>query len=96
MNKSLMEARTAVHAALADDFDTPEAMRELKKLVHSVNKYVKSVKVAVPLLIKSIGDYVTNMFTVFGLINPLPDIGYPVNAAGGAVRGLRTTTLLCG
>jgi len=82
----LTAARQAVREALCDDFDTPRAMNTLQELMKATNVYVREGG-PVRLIIQSVSNYVTKIFNVFGLINPLPSIGYPVDAAGaGAVR----------
>ena len=86
-----------VYACLADDFDTPGAMAQLAELVKEANKYMGLTSASaaaagdasgepVAFLLKAAGDYVTSMFKTFGLVDPVPAIGFPSSssAAGGA------------
>jgi cysteinyl-tRNA synthetase len=91
----LTAAQVAVHAALCDNFDTPQVLHQLKELVRETNVYLKpemgaaaAAAAAAPTvnayLLRSVAGYVHRMFVTFGLIDPLPALGFPVAAAGGA------------
>eukprot|EP00178_Gracilaria_changii_P019095 TRINITY_DN55559_c0_g1_i1.p1 TRINITY_DN55559_c0_g1~~TRINITY_DN55559_c0_g1_i1.p1 ORF type:complete len:669 (-),score=131.72 TRINITY_DN55559_c0_g1_i1:823-2829(-) len=82
----LSRCQTTVHDALADDFDTPTALRELQTLVRSTNAYVAAKGVeANQLALESVGRYVTKMFKVFGLVAGGADIAYGDDASSSAV-----------
>lgn len=84
--QQIADAKVAVHAALSDDFDTPKAMVVLQNLMKATNIYVDQ-GAPVGLLVRSVSDYITKMFRIFGLINPVPSIGYQAEGdASGANR----------
>jgi len=67
--------RVTVREALADDFNTPDAMQALRSLVTETNKYMKDGQ-PVSLLVDAAGKYITDMFRIFGLVDPLPTLGW--------------------
>lgn len=78
----LRRRQDAVHDHLANDFDTPSALREIQSLVRFTNAYLAGQGVdANELLLTSIGKYVTKMFKVFGLVSSSNDIGYGDDAS---------------
>ncbi|KAI0564140.1 Cysteine--tRNA ligase [Gracilaria domingensis] len=80
----LGRCQKAVHQYLADNFDTPGALREIQNLIRSTNAYLASQGVkANELALESIGRYVTKMFKVFGLVTGGGDIGYGEDASAG-------------
>lgn len=96
----LEATKEAVRAALADDFDTPAAMDAIRALIKDCNKYMAGQALSstsdpveagwrpVPYLLRAAADYVTHMFRVFGLVDPMPAIGFDMSfsadAAGAA------------
>lgn len=81
----LSQAKTSVRAFLSDDFDTPGAMQVLGELVRETNAYMAPVfrggamspdERPVSLLVRGVANYITSMFRIFGLADPLPSIGY--------------------
>lgn len=67
--KQVEKTQANVAKALADDFDTPEAMRRLLELIGLCNSYLNSIeddRYNVPVL-TSVGRYVSKMFRIFGL-----------------------------
>ena len=79
LNKELMDCREAVRESLCDDFNTEGAMRALEGLVRAYNQYAEDGKPIVAPLVTSCGEFVSNMFRVFGLIEPEVCIGFPEN-----------------
>jgi len=82
---SLLRTKQEVRAALCDDFNTPEAIKSLYSLIHEVNIYMRDVAVPPMFLLSSVAGYITEIFEVFGLINPNPSIGF--GSGGGADGG---------
>jgi len=74
--KALVQTETEVHAALCDNFNTPETIKLLSDLIHKVHVYLKELGDKKPkaFLIRSIAVYVTKILKVYGLIDS--DIGY--------------------
>ena len=65
LQKDLQNAKTGVHAALCDSFDTPAAMRIIADIITKVNSYdvqTYSKKIAL-----EIASWVTHIVRVFGL-----------------------------
>ncbi|CAN8064943.1 unnamed protein product [Agarophyton chilense] len=80
----LNRCQQAVHDHLADNFDTPGALREIQNLVRSTNAYIASQgDQANELTLESIGRYVTKMFKVFGLVSGGGDVGYGEDGSVG-------------
>lgn len=78
----LRRRQDAIHDHLANDFDTPNALREIQALVRSTNVFLADQGMdANELLLSSIGKYVTKMFKVFGLVAGTNDIGYGDDAS---------------
>lgn len=82
------KAKEGVRAALADDFNTPQAMSVLSDLLRDTNKYMLADPATgagpVPLLLKSSADYITYIFRVFGLVDPLPSIGFSASSSSSS------------
>ena len=85
LNKELMDCREAVRESLCDDFNTEGAMRALEGLVRAYNQYAEDDKPIVAPLVTSCGEFVSNMFRVFGLIEPEVRIGSSENEGGESV-----------
>lgn len=67
---ALSGARSCVHAALADDFDTPTAMHALLRLVHQVHAYqavcAQQARPMDRLLMRECADYMDGILHLFG------------------------------
>lgn len=87
LEREILRVKTAVDAALRDDFDTPEVMAALADLVKSVNLYLENNDRVVSLLVRSAAVFVTRIFRIFGLIPE--DVGNDVgwSVGGGADDG---------
>ncbi|KAI8818285.1 tRNA synthetases class I (C) catalytic domain-containing protein [Fimicolochytrium jonesii] len=84
------EKKTAIHAALADSFNTPTAMSELRDLISTSNSYYvdqskqKNTQPNAEVLAK-IAKYVTELMRMFGVFGDAnPSIG---NVSAGAGKG---------
>ncbi|CEP13696.1 hypothetical protein [Parasitella parasitica] len=82
----LQEKQDAVHAALCDSINTPDAMDALTELISNTNKYMnagaKNVNVH---LLNKVAKYVTSMLKVFGVADNGVEIGF--GAAAGQEAG---------
>ncbi|EEC50338.1 predicted protein [Phaeodactylum tricornutum CCAP 1055/1] len=83
LQQTLAAAKTKVHDALRDDFDTPTAMSVLVDLVRATNIYVEGDTV-VNLVVRNVASYVTDIFRTFGLVGS-EDVGFATES-GGASR----------
>jgi len=86
MVASLKEKQNAVHAALCDSINTPNAMAELQALVSRTNVYIKDAgKNPNVEVINKVAQYVSKMLKTFGLDGVVADpIGFSSgDAAGG-------------
>merc|ERR1719433_1810036 len=72
LNTAIVDAQTAVDAAMRNNFNYPEAVRVLTNLVTTANNYVKfkRSKSEFPkvLLLKKASDYVNRILTVLGVV----------------------------
>ncbi|GLD94979.1 hypothetical protein PINS_up003604 [Pythium insidiosum] len=82
LNGAVLECKEKVHQALADDLNTPLALFHLQQLAKEVNRYMAGEKELVSMIIRSAGEYITRILTIFGLIPTATDIGFPLNASG--------------
>lgn len=85
MHAALEQAQRQVHAALCDNIDTPGAIAALCELVTEANKYLTDA--ANPpraLLMRRVGDYVTRILRVFGLVAGGDELGFGRADAGAA------------
>ncbi|KAF9381287.1 hypothetical protein CPB97_007844 [Podila verticillata] len=68
MIKSLKEKQSAVHAALCDSINTPNAMAELQSLVSRTNVYIKDAGKNLNVeVVNKVATYVSKMLKTFGL-----------------------------
>uniref|UniRef100_H3CGN6 Cysteine--tRNA ligase, cytoplasmic n=1 Tax=Tetraodon nigroviridis TaxID=99883 RepID=H3CGN6_TETNG len=82
LNSSFFDRKSAVHEALCDNVDTRAAMEEMRLLVGQSNSYMASRKNARSspnrMLLESIARYLTHMLKIFGAVEELASIGFPV------------------
>jgi len=86
MVSALKEKQNAVHAALCDSINTPNAMAELQALVSRTNVYIKDAgKTPNVEVINKVAQYVSKTLKTFGLDGVVSDpIGFSsADAAGG-------------
>ncbi|KAK6092871.1 cysteinyl-tRNA synthetase [Batrachochytrium dendrobatidis] len=79
----LFQKQEAIYAALADSFNTPLAMTELRQLISVSNQYyqTKNKVKATPniTILAKIGVYVTKLLRIFGVYPDInPEFGAPV------------------
>lgn len=90
LQKKLNKAKEAVHLALCDNVDTRTVLDILRDLVSACNIYIrdssKSSSSGVnKLLLKRIGEYVTDLLHIFGAIQgPRGGLGFPLQCGGGS------------
>ncbi|KDO20407.1 cysteinyl-tRNA synthetase [Saprolegnia parasitica CBS 223.65] len=77
-----LEIKEKVHAALADDLNTPLALQLLQELAKEVNRYLALNIPHVSMCLRAAAEYITHMLRVFGLIPDATDIGFPLGASG--------------
>ncbi|KAL5392556.1 hypothetical protein PMIN03_010024 [Paraphaeosphaeria minitans] len=70
--EALATAKSKVHDALADSFDTPTALRAIRSLIETWNRLSDDVNDDVS---RQLGQYVTRMVRIFGLDKASPDDG---------------------
>eukprot|EP00002_Diphylleia_rotans_P021842 TRINITY_DN4261_c0_g1_i1.p1 TRINITY_DN4261_c0_g1~~TRINITY_DN4261_c0_g1_i1.p1 ORF type:complete len:633 (-),score=155.01 TRINITY_DN4261_c0_g1_i1:621-2519(-) len=73
----LLKTKSLVHEFLQDNFNIPAVLHELSELVNKTNIYMSEPNPRGP-LIRSVADYLTHMFKVFGLINDTKEFGFTV------------------
>ena len=68
LNDVFTRVQTAVHERLADNFDTPEAVKALSDLVASTNSYLQQDRTLIKVpLVRQISKYVFKILKVFGV-----------------------------
>ncbi|XP_063326337.1 cysteine--tRNA ligase, cytoplasmic isoform X2 [Pelmatolapia mariae] len=89
LNNSFCDRKSAVHEALCDNVDTRTAMEEMRTLVSQSNSYIASKKSAKlrpnRMLMESIAAYLTNVLKIFGAIEGLDPIGFPMGGQSQSV-----------
>ena len=58
-------------------------MSLLETLARKFNVYMEKEATVVPLLLRRAAAYITNLFTIFGLIEKSSEIGFPITSGGG-------------
>jgi cysteinyl-tRNA synthetase len=80
LNEALSRAQTTVHQRLADNFDTPEAVKALSELVGTANSYLQQDRALIKVpLVRQVSRYVLKVLKVFGLYE---DDSVPATASG--------------
>ncbi|KAK3812875.1 MAG: tRNA synthetases class I (C) catalytic domain-containing protein [Benniella sp.] len=84
MTAALKERQNAVHAALCDSINTPNAMSELLALVSRTNVYIKDAGKDLNIeIITKVAQYVSKMLRTFGLDGTVSDPVGLASAEGG-------------
>ncbi|KAJ1924187.1 cysteinyl-tRNA synthetase [Tieghemiomyces parasiticus] len=92
LTADLFTQQDAVHAALCDSFNTPDALKALVDLVNRTHAYLKATprgRVSIDLL-SQVAGYLTRIFRVFGLVDTeltadgRTTFGFLGSGAGGA------------
>lgn len=79
--ETLRDTQDEVHRALANNFDTQRAMRELQTLIRATNAYMNSDESGNVCALESIGRYLTRIFSIFGL-TPSTSVAYGGDSDG--------------
>ena len=74
--RQLHECQTAVHNALADNFDTPTVMKLLKSVLSDSYTYLSAQKQPNVRLLSQVAVYVTKILSVFGVVPNSEMIGF--------------------
>lgn len=85
LQKKFNSARSAIHEALCDNVDTRAVLDVIRDLVAACNIYIRdSSKSGVnKIMLKRIGEYITDMLHIFGAINsPRGGLGFPIGGGG--------------
>ncbi len=82
------ERKAAVHRALCDSINTPQAMKEVNGLVSAANTYMSSCYSSPEfnhVLVKDVAKYVTDLLKMFGVVEVDGSVGLEAakQAAGG-------------
>lgn len=86
LNQRFVQAKNRVRQALCDNIDTKTSLEAIKSLISDCNKYLARMKrSANRVLIKSVAEYVTRLFQIFGVIEGKQTLGFPSteSSAGG-------------
>jgi cysteinyl-tRNA synthetase len=86
LNQRFVKAKNRVRQALCDNIDTKTSLEAIKSLISDCNKYLARMKrSANRVLIKSVAEYVTRLFQIFGVIEGKQTLGFPSteSSAGG-------------
>lgn len=86
LNQRFVRAKNRVRQALCDNIDTKTSLEAIKSLISDCNKYLARMKrSANRVLIKSVAEYVTRLFQIFGVIEGKQTLGFPSteSSAGG-------------
>uniref|UniRef100_A0A6A7G2T0 Cysteine--tRNA ligase, cytoplasmic n=1 Tax=Hirondellea gigas TaxID=1518452 RepID=A0A6A7G2T0_9CRUS len=74
LNVEILRVQSAVHKSLRDNFDYPLAIKLLFELQNSTNTYLRGETKT--LLLRKVGNYLTRMLRIFGVIDDNP-MGFP-------------------
>ncbi|WKY05404.1 hypothetical protein Q1695_005982 [Nippostrongylus brasiliensis] len=76
-----------IHTALCDSVDTRTVIEKLRELIGIGNAYIneKEKENSTPncLLLRNIASFITNLFTVFGVVPMSGEIGFPIEREAG-------------
>ncbi|KAJ1961936.1 cysteinyl-tRNA synthetase [Dipsacomyces acuminosporus] len=87
---ALKDAKSQVHNALLDSFDTPTAMRTLQDIIVRANVYLQRGRANIdPQIVEMVALYVTKIVRVFGLANEgsISAIGWGSSSADSESQG---------
>lgn len=90
-------AKEAVHKALCDNIDTRGTLDVIRELVTGCNIYIRdnAKKGVNKLLLRRIGEYVTDLLHIFGaIVGPRGGLGFPLTAGAGGGGGQQDTEAL--
>nr|CAG4641519.1 EOG090X02DZ [Eurycercus lamellatus] len=85
LNLKFIELKNRVRTALCDNIDTKTALEAVKNLISACNKYLAQLKQSANrVLIKNVGEYVTRLFQIFGVIEGQQALGFPSDSGLGS------------
>ena len=85
LNGKLSELQDRVRVALCDNIDTKSALDAVKTMITNCNKYLRQQKQSANrLLLKTIAEYVTQLFQIFGVIEGGQSLGFPSAGTGAS------------
>ena len=83
LNGKLSELQDRVRVALSDNIDTKSSLEAVKNMITTCNKYLRQQKQSANrLLMKTIAEYVTQLFQIFGVIEGGQSLGFPSAGTG--------------
>ena len=93
LNKKLEKCKAGVHAAFCDNIDTRTVLETLRELITNSNSYLANPQPGAlnRQLLKNIASYITEIFSVLGMISKDESVGFPVS---GSADGVDLETLV--
>ena len=95
LNTKFMDVKSRVRVALCDNIDTKTSLDAVRSIISACNKYLAQMKqTANRVLIKTIAEYVTQLFRTFGVIEGKQELGFPSADASGQGSSAGTEEVL--
>ena len=93
LNKKLEKCKAGVHAAFCDNIDTRTVLETLRELITNSNSYLANPQPGAlnRQLLKNVASYITEIFSVLGMISKDESVGFPVS---GSADGVDLETLV--
>ncbi|KAJ2500758.1 cysteinyl-tRNA synthetase [Coemansia sp. RSA 1972] len=86
--EALKDAKSQVHSALLDSFDTPAAMRAIQEIVSRTNTYLQRGRDNIDLqVVQTVVEYLSRIMRVFGMSNESSALGWGSSAASSDGQG---------
>ncbi|KAJ2140587.1 cysteinyl-tRNA synthetase [Coemansia sp. RSA 678] len=86
--EALKDAKSQVHSALLDSFDTPTAMRAIQEIVSRTNTYLQRGRDNIDLqIVQTVVEYVSRIMHVFGMSNESSALGWGLSTASSDGQG---------
>ncbi|KAK6637321.1 hypothetical protein RUM44_007736 [Polyplax serrata] len=92
LNSKIASAKNNVHIALCDNIDTRAVLDIVRDLIANTNVYLRDQKSPNLIVLQDVAQYITRLFTIFGVINTDKFIGFKNIGAGQ--NGANTEELL--
>lgn len=87
LNEKFVDVENRVRAALCDNIDTKTALEAVRSMISACNKYLAQFKQSANrVLIKSVAEYVTRLFCIFGVIEGKQELGFPADSSLGSAN----------
>lgn len=95
LNAKFVDAKGRVRAALCDNIDTKTSLEAIRSILSASNKYLAQMKQSANrVLMKSVAEYVTRLFRIFGVIEGKQELGFPSSDASGQGSAVDTEEAL--